>query len=595
MVEHSSDDKRPDNYADIPYKIDESDPEIRQKVRIVVGELYYRQFFILWGLTFAFYILVVGRDLLSASDDVALWLHISNSSVLGLLLVVLGLEKMGKFGAHNIYLTPIPIGIAMVINVYLHVVLTGNVDYIARGLLVIMAFSVVAMLPWIFWTLTGFATIAHIGISYSMLGSESTTMIGVGIGAMMVSYGGFAVRYNSILEQARLNHLNQRRAEKLEQLAKAKDEFIANMSHELRTPLTGLMGMVDLLDKANLASEERHYLNTAKSSAETLRAVIDDVLNLSKLGAGKLKLQLGPFELGKLLSEVAEMMAVGAKEKGIALALKLPGDPFPPVVADQGRIRQILFNLLGNAVKFTDQGQVVFSAQSLATDANSITIRLSVEDTGPGIAPENLERLFKRFEQVDSSSTREKAGTGLGLAICTELAELMDSKIQVESTVGSGSTFWFDLTVALAEPSQTVQAKKPAQEVSQEDLAAHALNILIAEDNPVNQMLIRKLVTKENWQPKFVDDGQKAVEAAANQQFDLILMDIQMPIMNGEAAAVAIKQSDGPNSKTPIIALTANCMPEDVERYLSIGMVDSIAKPIKFDQFYKTIVQHITD
>lgn len=595
MIEHSSDKTRPDNYADIPYQIDESDPDVRQKIRLVVGELYYRQFFILWALTFTYYLLVVARDAISAPSDVAAWLHLSNGSVLGFLLLVYAFEKFGKIGARNIYLAPIPIAMAMVVNVYLHVILTNDPNYIARGLLVIMAFSVVSMLPWVFWLLTGFATISHICISYEVLGSESVTMIGVGIGAMMVSFGGFIVRYNSIREQARLNLLNQARAEKLEKLARAKDEFIANMSHELRTPLTGLMGMVDLLDNADLRKEERHFLNTAKTSAETLRVVIDDVLNLSKLGAGKLKLKLGPFDLGSLLSEVAEMMAVGAKDKGIALALKLPGEPLPPVIADQGRIRQILFNLLGNAVKFTDQGQVILSAKAVETASDSVTVRLSVEDTGPGIAPENLERLFQRFEQVDSSSTREKAGTGLGLAICTELAQLMDSKIQVESTVGSGSRFWFDLTLAIAETTPDVQSRDAAKEGQQDKLSARELNILIAEDNPVNQMLIRKLVANENWRTTFVDDGQKAVDAAANQQFDLILMDIQMPIMNGEAATVAIKQADNPNAKTPIVALTANCMPEDVERYLSIGMADSIAKPIKFDQFYKTIVQNLPD
>lgn len=595
MVEHSSDKKGPDNYADIPYQIDESDPDVRTKIRLVIGELYYRQFFILWALTFAYYLLVVGRDALSAPSDVAIWLHLSNVSVLGFLSVVYVFEKMGKIGAWNIYLAPIPIAIAMVINVYLHVILTNDANYIARGLLVIMAFSVVSMLPWVFWLLTGFATISHIWISYEVLGSESVTMIGVGIGAMMVSYGGFVVRYNSIREQARLNLLNQARAEKLEQLARAKDEFIANMSHELRTPLTGLMGMVDLLDKADLRKEERHYLNTAKTSAETLRVVIDDVLSLSKLGAGKLKLKLAPFELGSLLSEIAEMMAVGAKDKGIALALKLPGEPFPPVIADQGRIRQILFNLLGNAVKFTDRGQVVLSVKIIEPHGESVTVRLSVEDTGPGIAPEHLERLFQRFEQVDSSSTRQKSGTGLGLAICTELAELMDSKIQVESTVGSGSVFWFDLTLAVADVAESAQTSRSEKHLDEEELFSRDLSILIAEDNPVNQMLIRKLVTKENWRTTFVDDGQKAVEAAANQHFDLILMDIQMPIMNGEAATLAIKEADGPNAVTPIVALTANCMPEDVERYLSIGMADSIAKPIKFDQFYKTIVQNLPD
>lgn len=594
MTETAKDQQRPLMASDTPYQIDESDPEIREKVRHVVGQLYYRQFFILWGLTFAFYILVVGRDILSAPADVATLLHISNSSVLGLLLIVLGLEKMGKFGAHNIYLTPIPIGIAMVVNVYLHVILTGNVDYIARGLLIIMAFSVVAMLPWIFWVLVGFATFAHICISLEMLGPDSVTMIGVGVGAMMVSYGGFAVRYNSILEQARLNHLNQKRAEKLEQLARAKDEFIANMSHELRTPLTGLMGMVDLLDKANLQKEERHYLNTAKTSAETLRIVIDDILSLSKLGAGKLELHPEMFDPNKLLSEISEMMSVGAKNKGIGLALKLPEPPLPMIIADQGRIRQVLFNLLGNAVKFTDDGQIILSATTLEQAGDNITIRLSVEDTGVGIAAADVERLFERFAQVDSSSTRAQAGTGLGLAISSELAELMDTKIEVESQPGRGSTFWLDIEVAVAKDLPVTEAAKDDSPAKQ-DITKQALRVLIAEDNPVNQMLIRKLANQDAWTTSFANDGAEAVEAASTRSFDVILMDIQMPNMNGEEATQTIKDSNGPNKQTPIIALTANCMPEDIARYLQLGMVDSIAKPIKFEQFYETIARHVPD
>ncbi len=372
-------------------------------------------------------------------------LHASNASVIILLLATYAQEKRGKIDASNIYLAPIPISIAMVFNVYCHVVLTGDLDSLSRGLLLIMAFSVVSMLPWVFWLLTGLATVSHIAVAYSVMGSDSSQLIGVGVGAMMVSYGGFVVRYNSIREQARLNLQNQERAEKLAQLAKAKDEFIANMSHELRTPLTGLMGMVDLLDKAPLRPEDRHYLNTAKTSAETLRVVINDILDLSKLGAGKLKLVNAPFDMAILLSEVSEMMAVGAKAKGVGLALKLPEDVIPQLIGDQSRLRQVLFNILGNAVKFTEDGQVVMSAEVLEDSASDLTLRLCIEDTGVGIAEDDIIRLFARFEQADSSSTRRHSGTGLGLSICQELLELMGSTIKVESRYGRGSSFWFDI------------------------------------------------------------------------------------------------------------------------------------------------------
>ena len=578
--------------VDIPYQIDESDPATRVRVRAIIGELYYRQFFILWALTFVYYLLVIARDIVSAPADVAWMLQLSNASVIILLLATYVQEKRGKIDASNIYLAPIPISIAMVLNVYCHVLLTGDSDILTRGLLVIMAFSVVSMLPWVFWLLTGLATTFHIAVSYSVLGSESGQLIGVGVGAMMVSYGGFVVRYNSIREQARLNLQNQERAEKLVQLSKAKDDFIANMSHELRTPLTGLMGMVDLLDKAPLSSQERHYLNTAKTSAETLRVVINDILDLSKLGAGKLKLVPGPFDMATLLSEVSEMMAVGAKAKGVGLALKLPENPIPKLVGDQSRLRQILFNIVGNAVKFTEEGQVVLSAEILGETSESLSMRLCIEDTGVGIAEDDIVRLFARFEQADSSSTRRHGGTGLGLSICQELLGLMGSKIWVESRYGRGSSFWFDLK--LEKSAQPVEDSADLQNdaVAADHILEKQLKILVAEDNPVNQMLIRRLIESDHWVAEFVTDGKEALDRAESQVFDVILMDIQMPVMNGEEATRRIRAGRGLNKSTPIIALTANCMPDDVERYLAAGMTDSIAKPIKLDDFYRTISLH---
>lgn len=594
MTEKASEQDWRADYSGISDQLDESDPDVRRKIRVVVGQLYYRQFYILWGLTVAYYLLVITRDILSAPADVAFWLHLSNGAVLGFLMLIFALERVGKLGADSIHLAPIPVALAMVVNVYLHVILTGDMNVIARGLLVIMAFSVVSMLPWVFWLLTGFATISHVYISYQVLGADSGQMIAVGIGAMMVSYGGFVVRYNSIREQARLNLINHARAEKLELLARAKDEFIANMSHELRTPLTGLLGMVDLLDKADLRKEERHYLNTAKTSAETLGIVIDDILSLSKLGAGKLKLKHESFDLNFLLSEVAEMMAVGAREKGVGLALKLPEKLVPTLLGDQARLRQVLFNILGNAVKFTEQGQVVLSAHVLHQSKKRLTVRLQVEDTGVGIAEGDLGRLFNRFEQVDSSSTRARSGTGLGLAICRELADLMGFEIKVKSTLGEGSVFWFDFVteVSASEPA----SKNPAEITpgSIEYIQQRPLRVLVVEDNPVNQLLLRKLTDVGQWKPEFASDGKQALALAEKRPFDVILMDIQMPVMNGEDATVAIKAGSGPNRQTPIIALTANCMPEDVERYLSKGMADTIAKPVKFEQFYAVIDRIVT-
>lgn len=590
----SSLDKRP-YPEDTPYQLDETDPANKVRVRAIIGELYYRQFFILWALTFAYYLLVIARDIFQAPEAIAWMLHTSNASVVILLLATYIQEKRGKIDAGNIYLAPIPISIAMVLNVYCHVALTGNPDILSRGLLLIMAFSVVSMLPWVFWLLTGFATVSHIVVAYSVLGAESSQLIGVGVGAMMVSYGGFIVRYNSIREQARLNIQNQERAEKLTQLAKAKDDFIANMSHELRTPLTGLMGMVDLLDKAPLRPEDRHYLNTAKTSAETLRVVINDILDLSKLGAGKLKLVTAPFDLARLLSEVSEMMAVGAKNKGVGLALKLPENPIPQVVGDQSRLRQILFNVLGNAVKFTEEGQVVMSAEIVSNSNKFLKMRLCVEDTGVGIAEDDILRLFARFEQVDSSSTRRHAGTGLGLAICQELLELMGSKIKVESRYGRGSRFWFDLKLEKSAQPAKADNRPELGQVSAENILEKPMKILVAEDNPINQMLIRKLTESPQWRSEFVEDGQQALDRAESEAFDIILMDIQMPVMNGEEATRKIRAAEGPNKNTPIIALTANCMPDDVQRYQAAGLTASIAKPIKLDEFYATIAKHVSE
>lgn len=574
---------------------DEVESISTDKIRTVVGELYYSQFSILLGLTAAYYVIVAIRDIVSPPLEMAGLLHLSNAIVLGFLFVTYVLEKRGTINQSNIYLTPIPIAIAMVVNVHCHVMVTADTSILLRGLLLIVAFGIVSLLPWIFWLLVTISGLFYIISAYVLLGADSGTYIVLGVGAMMVSYGGFAVRHNSVREQIRLTLINKERAEKLEQLSRAKDEFVANMSHELRTPLTGLMGMVDLLADAPLRAQDKHHLMTAKASAETLRVIINDILDLSKLGAGKIKLIEAPFHIGLLASDVAEMMHVAAAAKNVGLALKLPSEDLPIVIGDQARLRQILFNLTGNAVKFTQAGEIIVSLIVLSASEGKVAVRFQVEDSGVGIAQEDMGRLFDRFEQIDSSMTRSQSGTGLGLAISQELAHLMSSVIEVESTFGEGSRFWFDIVLPIAEDQSigTNEAKTKTRE-NRNAFLAQSMKVLVAEDNAVNQMLIKKLLEKSAWDTVFVDDGIEAIKMAQEKSFDFILMDIQMPNMSGDKAAAEIRAQKGVNQDTPILALTANCMPEDVARYQTSGINDVIAKPIQLDVFYDTIMRHVS-
>lgn len=572
-----------------------SDKAFSEKISRIVGELHYRHFNILLFLTSFVYVMVTIEDLVAPLPEDGWILLASDFFMIALLFSTFILEKMGKINVANVYLVPIPIALVMILDVHCHVSILEDTNDLVRGLMLIVAYGVVSALPWIFWFLISIAGISYVVAAIMLLGSDSVPFLVLGATATMVSFAGFSVRYNSTVEQVRLNISNKERAEKMEQLARAKEQFVANMSHELRTPLTGLMGMMEFLTDAPLRPEDRHHLMTAKASAETLRAIIEDILDLSKLGAGKFQLKEVPFRLANLASDIAELMSIAAREKGVAMILKLPEVYMPVLLGDPGRLRQILFNLTGNAVKFTEQGAVTISINYKALPDDRAHVQLLVEDTGVGISTHDLERLFDRFEQVDNSSTREKGGAGLGLAISQELAKLMGTEIQVESELGKGSRFWVDLEFAIATQENQVltDTHEHSDLLPATDIYGKPLKILIAEDNPVNQMLIKKLVNKGNWQSQLVSNGQEACDVAAVEKFDLILMDIQMPVMTGVEAARKIRASTGVSSKAPIIAVTANCMPEDMETYRAAGMNDVVEKPLKFDQFYSTIVRQV--
>lgn len=565
------------------------------RVRTVIGELYSEQFDILLYLTFFYFFMVTIGDLVAVPNGAGILLG-ADILLLSMLVAIFFLERRGVINKSNVYITPIPIAISMLINGYLHMYFLPDPITLVKGILMIVAFGVVALLPWIFWLLLGLSMAFFITTAIWILGEDSKAMIVLGIGAGMISYGSFVMRYNSVRKQIALTLINEERAEKLATLGKAKDQFIANISHELRTPLTGLLGMVNLIDEHGLSEEQLEQLTAAKSSADTLGTIIGDLLDVSTIDAGKLELNIAPFDIEKTGQSVISVMQ-GQVKSDVALVYKMPPTALPVFMGDGARIRQILFNLVGNAVKFTDHGSVHLSISLLGPersgkDDGPVTVRCLVEDTGVGIAADQVEKLFDRFEQVDASSTRGRSGTGLGLAIAQELAFLMNSRIEVESKIGVGTKFWFDIALERApEEASNLVALSPSaiNDATVEAMQDQPLRILIAEDNPVNQLLISRLLDRPQWKNRLVSDGMAAVDAAEESQFDIILMDIQMPIMNGETATAKIRSEGGPNAATPIIALTANCQESDIKRYREAGFAAHVGKPIVRADFYRTI------
>jgi signal transduction histidine kinase/DNA-binding response OmpR family regulator len=358
--------------------------------------------------------------------------------------------------------------------------------------------------------------------------------------------------------------------ERADAATRAKSDFLAMMSHEIRTPLGGVLGMLHLLLDTPLSERQRHYAETSRAAGEALLAVLNDILDFSKMEAGKLTLQPADFDLDGMVTSVITLLQPRAQEKHVALESRLAADVPRALRGDAGRLRQVLLNIVGNAIKFTDAGTVRVEVARLDDHP---TVRFTVADTGIGIARDAQQRLFQDFSQVDSSHGRELGGTGLGLAISKRIVAAMGGAIGVDSAPGRGSTFWF--TVALEPATGAVAPDAPCVEAS-----VPPLRVLVAEDDPVNQQVTAGLLSRRGHRVDVVADGRAAIAAVRTGAYDVVLMDLHMPGVDGLTAAHEIRRLAGVKGEVPIIALSASAMRDATERALAAGMNGLLTKPI---------------
>ena len=397
---------------------------------------------------------------------------------------------------------------------------------------------------------------------------------------------GLRVDITDMKEQAQALRQALHRAEAAN---KAKSDFLANMSHEIRTPLNGVLGLASVLERGRLDADQHDMVRTIMASANTLNVLLSDLLTFARLESGRLQLDSRPFSLKTMIEETAALFRGDLEDKGLALNLDLAVEPDGEVMGDEPRLKQVLLNLLSNAVKFTAKGAVGVRLRAVGAGESQRFI-IEVSDTGIGFDADDAERLFRRFEQADASVTRQYGGTGLGLAICRQIVDLMGGTITAAGRPGRGATFTVELALPAAqrsEPAMADEADTPA--------TAASLRILVAEDNPTNRKVVQLMLASIGAEVDCVVNGREAVEAADEAVYDLALIDLQMPVMDGLAAIaeIRVREAAQGRERLPIIVLSANVMPEHLSASRGAGADGHVGKPIRAEELFAAIAEAV--